>query len=212
MKWIVTTIITGAAAFAATNLDDIFVLMLFYSQVSATFRRRHVVFGQYLGFAALVSISLLGFLGSFLVPREWIGLLGLLPIAIGIRRFVRRHETVEKEEIKRLERQSAKSSLLAGFLSWQTLSVATVTFANGGDNIGIYVPLFASSNLARLSVILIVFFVLLSWWCYIGYVLARHAVVADILSRYGHLIVPFVLIGLGVYILIENETLKLVGL
>jgi cadmium resistance transport/sequestration family protein len=212
MEWIVTTIFTGTAAFVATNIDDIFVLMLFYSQLSATFRRRHVVAGQYLGFAALVAISLLGFLGSLVVPREWIGLLGLLPIAIGIRKFIRQHETIEKEEFKRLERQSSKSSLLAGLLSWQTLSVVTVTFANGGDNIGIYVPLFASSNLARLSAILSTFFVLLAVWCYIGYLFARHPAVANILPRYAHSIVPFVFIALGVYILIENDTLKLLGL
>jgi cadmium resistance protein CadD (predicted permease) len=60
--------ITGVAAFAATNVDDIFILMLFFSQVGGEFRNRHVVLGQYLGFATLVALSVLGSLGVLVVP------------------------------------------------------------------------------------------------------------------------------------------------
>ncbi|HEU4323694.1 MAG TPA: hypothetical protein VFS21_11145 [Roseiflexaceae bacterium] len=58
------TVLTAVVAFASTNIDDIFVLMLFYGQLSPTFRRRHVVAGQYLGFLALVAISTLGSPGA----------------------------------------------------------------------------------------------------------------------------------------------------
>ena len=82
MNGLITAISTGLTAFTATNLDDILILMLFFSQVNALFRKRHIVVGQYLGFAALVAASLPSFFGSLLLPRPCIGLLGLVPIAI----------------------------------------------------------------------------------------------------------------------------------
>lgn len=81
----------GAAAFAATNIDDIFVLMVLFSTsfvASLTFPVRHVVLGQYLGISLLIAISALGSLIPLLVPPYFIGLLGIVPMAIGARRLV----------------------------------------------------------------------------------------------------------------------------
>ena len=92
MNGLITAASTGLTAFTATNLDDILILMLFFSQVNAAFRKRHIVAGQYLGFTALVLASLPSFLGGLLLPRPCIGLLGLVPIAIGISRLVNANE------------------------------------------------------------------------------------------------------------------------
>lgn len=203
MNSIPAAVLTGAITFAATNIDDIFVLMLFFSQTNQNLRVWHIVAGQYLGFTALVLISLVGFLGGLIIPPEWIGLLGLLPIIIGIRHWLKRNES-ETEEVGA---NVSKAS------SWAAISsVAAVTFANGGDNIGIYTPLLASSDAAGLAIMLLVFYLLLGVWCYAGYVITRHQLVARILSGYAHYIVPFVLIGLGIYILLESGTLRLFGL
>lgn len=149
--------------FHATNVDDILVLTVFYSQVNGTLRKRHIVAGQYLGFTALVLISMLG----------------LLPIAIGINKFLHCDDEVEVKQLEKLGVEAAKSSLLSGLFSRQTFSVTAVTFANGGDNIGIYSPLFASSSAVRILVLLGVFFVLLAVWCYAGYRMARQPTVAQ---------------------------------
>ena len=140
MNELITAIPTGFTAFIATNLDDIFILMLFFSQVNAIFRRRHVVLGQYLGFGTLVLISLPGFFGSRIVPQDWLVMLGILPIAIGISRWLDRDDPSADDLVP----EQPENSAFASLLSAQTYSVAAVTFANGGDNIGIYVPLFAS--------------------------------------------------------------------
>lgn len=199
---IIAAIITATLTFAATNIDDIFVLMLFYSQTDKTFHRWHVVAGQYLGFTALVLISLLGFLGGLIVPREWIGLLGLLPIIIGVRHWLNGNKSeAETTETRDVSTSGAFSAVLG---------VASVTFANGGDNIGIYTPLFASSDVTRLIILLAVFYLLLGLWCVVSYVLTRQPLVVNVLTRYGHVIVPFVLVALGVYIFIESETYKLI--
>ena len=209
MSGLVTAIPTGITAFTATNLDDIVFLLLFFSQVNAVFRRRHIVAGQYLGFGALVVASLPGFFGSLILPRPWIGLLGILPLAIGINRLLNQ-DTDESEGSVELEQPA--HSWFASFLSPQTYSVAAVTFANGGDNISIYVPLFASSSWESLLGILGVFFSLVGVWCYTAYQLTRLPAIADTLTRYGSPLVPFVLIGLGVLILVDSHTLENRGL
>ena len=197
MAWLLKAITTGVISFAATNVDDIFVLTLFFGRVGRGLKIRHVVAGQYLGFSALVAISLVGYFARLIVPHEWIGFLGLFPIAIGVRHFLERDNG---EDEKQESRRTAGA-----------FSVAAVTFANGGDNIGIYAPLFAASDFASLLVMLIVFFIMLAVWCVGGFFIGSHRAVKRTLSSYGHIIVPFVLIGLGIYIIIESGTLKLFG-
>ena len=204
MNELLTAISTGMTAFTATNLDDILILLLFFSQVNAVFRRRHIVFGQFLGFSALVLASLPGFFGSLIFPPDWIGMLGLLPIAIGLSRWLN-PETDDSEVEAELE--LSEKSFFSSFLSPQTYSVAAVTVANGGDNIGIYVPLFASNTLESLAVILAVFFAMVGVWCYAAYRLIQMRAIADTLTRYGNQLVPFVLIGLGMAILVKSGTL-----
>jgi cadmium resistance transport/sequestration family protein len=209
MDELVTAIPAGFTAFAATNLDDIVILLLFFSQVNAFFRWKHILAGQYLGFGALVLASLPGFFGSILFPRPWIGLLGMVPIAIGISRLLNQNEedvVVEQAPI------GTQEPWLSSLLSPQSYSVAAVTFANGGDNIGIYMPLFANSTWEGLIAILGVFFSLVGVWCFTAYHLTRQPVVAMTLTHYGNQLVPFVLIGLGILILIDSHTLENRGL
>ena len=108
----------------------------------------------------------------------------VVPIAIGIRKlFAKRNDNIQRA-------------------STGTLDVATVTFVNGADNIGIYTPLFAVSDAPRVVVLVAVLYVLLAAWCVAGYLIHRQKAVAYTLQRWGHWIVPVVLIALGIYILL----------
>lgn len=204
MDGLVTAIPTGLTAFSATNIDDIVILSLFFSQVNSNFRRWHIVAGQYLGFTALVMASLSGFFGSLIVPQAWIGMLGIVPIAIGINSLLNRDDDESDDEVE----TEPNNSVLAKIFSPQVYGVAAVTVANGSDNISIYVPLFASSTLASLPVILAVFFSMVGVWCYTAYRLTHLPAIASTLTRYGKNIVPFILIGLGVLILCKSHTLE----
>lgn len=197
MSALVSAIATGITSFAATNLDDIVILTLLFSQVGTGFRRRHIVTGQYLGFTALVVASLPAFFGSLIIPASWMGLAGLVPVAIGFNRLL---NPEEEESDDSSEIEPSNFSTFGSFVSPQTLGVAAVTVANGGDNVGIYMPLFASSHWESLLVILSVFFVLVGVWCYSAYRLTRASAIAEVLARYGNSLVPFILIGLGVFI------------
>ncbi len=195
-------------AFIATNIDDIFLLTLYFTQVNDTFRKRHIILGQYLGFAAILAVSALGFFGALVIPEPLIGLLGIAPIFMGLRQLLTRNA----DEETALPAPVAKSSSpLATIFSPQTISVALVTFANGGDNISVYIPLFAGKTISEMGVIFAVFAVLIAVMCYIGYRLGSYPALARLFERYGDIIVPFVLIGLGLYILAESGTFALVG-
>jgi cadmium resistance protein CadD (predicted permease) len=187
MSWIFSAIVTGTIAFIATNIDDLVILMLFFAQANSSFRRQHIVVGQYVGFVALLLASLPGFFGGAIIFKPWIGLLGFVPIALGIRNFIQPENEVQ---VVNLSTDSiSKKNKITALFSPQTLSVAAVTFANGGDNIGIYLSLFASQNLASLGVILGVFFVLVGVWCGVAEWLAKHQAIAPILTRYSHIFV-----------------------
>jgi cadmium resistance protein CadD (predicted permease) len=202
MNGAIAAIFTGLAAFVVTNIDDILILTLFFAQVDTTFCRRHIVIGQYLGFSLLLLASLPGFFGSYFVPPASIRLLGLVPVVIGLSGLLKFNEE---------ENFSAKiqpeTSLFSSWLSPQTYSVAAVTVANGSDNIGVYVPLFANSELESLLAILGVFLVLVGVWCYAAYQLTNLSAIAQFLTGYGSAFVPCALIGLGVFIVQESFVL-----
>jgi cadmium resistance transport/sequestration family protein len=195
-----SALLTAIVAFAATNIDDILVLLLFFCQTDEGLRRWHIVAGQYLGFSGLMLVSLLGFLAGLFVSREWIGLLGFAPIFIGIKRWFDHEKGSPGVKHPPRPKNNAMSAIA---------TVAAITIANGGDNIGVYSPLFASSSPARLWVTLVVFYLLIGVWCGAGYFLSRHPAIVHIITRYGHILVPFVLVGLGLHILIESGTPRL---
>jgi cadmium resistance protein CadD (predicted permease) len=219
MNSLLAPILAGIAAFVATNIDDLVILTLFFAQVER-FRWQQVVAGQYLGLVALVLVSLPGYFGGLVVPKSVIGLLGFVPIAIGFSQWFKRKSSPPDVQTVRDVAPTEALELSKPTLNQprkrrhpifhpQTYSVAAVTFANGGDNIGIYVPLFATSNAVNLLVILGIFFLMVGLWCYLAFGLTRHPFISNAVTRYGDALVPVVLIGLGIYILLENGTVEL---
>ncbi len=205
MNQLISAITTGITAFIATNLDDLVILTLLFSQVNPTFHRQHIVIGQYLGFCTLIIVSLVGFLGGSVLPSHLIGLLGLVPITIGLNRLLNLNsDSLSPTELKT---ESYQASANACFMSPQTYSVAAITIANGSDNVGIYMPLFANTVVSELLVIIGVFLLLVGFWCYIAYKLTCQSAIANLLTHYGHNFIPFVLIGLGVFIILDSASL-----
>jgi cadmium resistance protein CadD (predicted permease) len=183
----------GITAFAATNIDDIFVLMMFFSALSIP--PRYVVLGQYLGIGLLVAISAIASLLSLVVPPIFIGLMGVLPIAIGIKKLL---------ELRKKKNEVSKQALESSSSSISFITVAAVTFANGGDNIGVYTPLFATNNSSTDIIALsTVFMIMTALWCTSAYFLVNHPLVASQIQRIGHIVLPFIFVGLGIFILAE---------
>jgi cadmium resistance protein CadD (predicted permease) len=185
----------AAAMFAVTNVDDLLVLALFFGQAAGRpGAAARVVAGQYLGFGALLAASVLGAFGAGLLPATAVPYLGLVPLLLGVRAAVRAWR----------ERGGGGDDGLPADRGPAVLAVAAVTVANGGDNIGVYVPVFATAGPAGLTVHCAVFLVLVAVWCALGRFLATRAPVARALSRWGHVLLPVVLVGIGLLVLVEG--------
>lgn len=186
----------GTVAFVSTNIDDLFILMVFFSTLR--FTSLQIVLGQYLGMISLMSISLAGSFIAFVIPQNLIGLIGLLPIAIGIKGILELHNKGDEEDDEKLSEK-----LQTNKIQFPLLTVATLTFS-GGEEIGVYTALFATNNeAAAIITLLSVVMVLTALWCFLANYFVKHSFLADLFRRIGGRVFPFMLIGLGVYILAE---------
>ncbi|MFE5535886.1 cadmium resistance transporter [Streptomyces sp. NPDC056492] len=189
--------------FAVTNVDDILILALFFAQGAGhPGSTRRIVLGQYLGFAAILAVAVAAAFGATFLPESAIPYLGLLPLALGLQaawQTWKDHRGGGGDE----EGEQAKEG------GPGPLEVAAVTFANGGDNIGVYVPVFATAGAGGMSVFAVVFLALVAVWCFAGKYFATRPVVAKALARWGHILLPLVLIAIGLLILIEGGAFRL---
>ncbi|ARC84200.1 cadmium resistance transporter family protein [Clostridium argentinense CDC 2741] len=222
----ISTIIIAFISFISTNIDDIFILMIFFSEISDAMKTHHIIIGQYLGIGALVIISIIGALGVSVVPYEYIGILGFVPIYLGVKAYVDyRKKSRVKEDIAHQESKGIGNNKFEevtdteirelktysrGFINSAVIKVFSVTFANGGDNIGIYIPLFTRMDLVGIIVTVVIFMFMVAIWCFVALKLSKHPLVRKFIEKYRHIFVPIVFIMLGIFILIDSKTLAFI--
>ncbi len=206
MEPIFLTFGLGIIAFIATNIDDLFILVMFFSNPS--FNIKQVVIGQYIGVSLLIAISGVSYFAALIIPSAWIGLMGIFPIIIGLKNLakLKDNKKPDEDQIKPIKEYKGK---LLSHINPRTLLVAMVSFANGGDNIGVYVPLFATSNSYQMLFIIIVFLLMIGVWCVIGYHLVNNKIAGKWIRKYGHILLPFVLIALGIFIFLKCKSFSL---
>lgn len=175
--WIATT------AFIATNVDDLFLLILWFAKRS---RFTTVLLGQLVGFSAIVVLSLLGYWGVHFLPQSSAHWLGFASIAIGVKQLI---SSVGKET--QVQADSA----------W---NVATITFANGSDNLAVYTPLFGRFSPSKVVSIVIIFYLLLFLYVIAARFTASHLKRDDRIREWAHRVAPFVVILIGLAILFSH--------
>lgn len=196
------TIISAIGVYISTSIDYLIILIILFAQLSQNKQKWHIYAGQYLGTGLLVGASLVAAYVVNFVPEEWmVGLLGLIPIYLGIRFAIVGEDAEEEEEeiIERLEQSKANQ------LFW---TVTLLTIASGGDNLGIYIPYFASLDWSQPLVALLVFVIGIIIFCEISRVLSSIPLIFETIEKYERIIVPLVFILLGLYIMYENGTIE----
>lgn len=187
------TVFVGIMLFASTNIDDIFLTMAFFADPGLD--RRAVVGGKFLGIGGIVAVSAAAAACAVAVPPEWVALLGLVPLGLGLHRLW---------AAWRPERDAPTADAgvpaSAGSLVAQVCSVAGVTAANGGDNLGVYVPVFAE-EFRSIPVFAVIFVIMTGLWCAGGNLLVNHRLIAATMRRWAAMLLPWVLIVLGICIL-----------
>lgn len=184
----------GIGAFVGTNIDDLFILVAFFA--NNRFHSPQIVFGQYVGMGLLLAVSLFGSLIALVVPSNLIGLIGIFPIAIGIKELLELRKKDDNEPV----REPSRNRWLA-YLPF--LTVAAVTFS-GGEEIGVYASVFATNNaVSEIITIVSIVMVLTAVWCGLAAYLVKHSFLAKRIRSVSLRVLPFVLMGLGIYILAE---------
>ncbi len=187
------TVVVGIMLFASTNIDDIFLTMAFFADPRLD--RRAVVAGKFLGIGGLVAASIAAAACAVAVPPEWVALLGLAPLGLGLHRLWSAWRTPPAP----LDESDAVPTA-AGSLVAQICSVAGVTAANGGDNLGVYVPVF-TEDFTAIPTFTAIFAVMTGLWCVGGNLLVNHRLIAAKMRRLASRLLPWVLIVLGLCIL-----------
>jgi len=192
---LLSTIAIGITVFAVTNIDDILLLAAFFSD--ARLKRLNILIGQFLGIAALVAASSAAAALALVVPQGWIALLGFAPLLLGLRGLLAlwRSNTPDVQDNAVREEHAIEDRTHS-----QVFAVAAVTIANGGDNLGVYIPLFAS-QMSAIPVYVVVFAAMTVLWCALGYALVSNRWIGEFVTRIARWALPFVLIGLGLHIL-----------
>src|SRR5699024_2244231 len=195
----IETILTAAAVYVATGIDYLVILILLCVQIKKG-QDKHIWIGKYVGTVIVIGASLLVALGvSNLVPQQWvIGLLGLLPLYLGIKIWIKGEEDEDESEIL--------SIFSSGRFNQLWMSVIFLVLASSADDFSIYVPYFTTLNATELLVSIIVILIMIGVLLYVGYRLAHMNFVSEKIEKYERWIVPIVFIGLGIYIMLENGT------
>lgn len=173
-----------------TNIDDLLILSMYFA--SSRFRTKNIVLGQYLGIVTLIAVSFTGFLIGRILNQQWVSLLGLFPLLLGIKDVLALKSKDEDPGDKGEQIKETK---------FQFINVALVTIANGGDNIGVYAPLFANIELYLIFLYVSIFIFLTGAWCLLGFLITKHPEVKTIFSKHGKTILPVFLMALGLFIL-----------
>lgn len=185
----------AAAAFASTNVDDLFLLMMFFALARTSKERRAVVIGQYLGIATLVAAAIIvsGLIRQ--IPGQPERCLGFIPFAMGavelIRALCGKHDGhLSTEPEARRARQ----------VNVSTVMVFCIT--DGADNLSVYIPLFARFATSQITVIVLVFAVMVGGWCIAGYALGQAPPIQRVIRRWENILVPIVMMAIGLLLIL----------
>ena len=194
----------ATVVYASTNLDDLLVLAVFFADPRV--RIGAVVAGRFAALAVLVLASSAAALLALAIPAEWVALLGFVPLLLGLRLLLalfRKEDDDEGEEDQATAQ--VRNASRSGFAR-QVLAVTGVSLANDGDNLGVYIPIFAATPSA-IPTYVAVFAVMTVVFCALGYLLVNNPLIGRAIRRYGDVLLPLVLIPLGLFILYDAAPL-----
>lgn len=194
----IQNVVTSIILYSGTAVDLLIILMLFFAKRKSRKDIINIYLGQFLGSVSLIFLSLLfAFVLNYIPSKEILGLLGLIPIFLGLKVLLLGDsdgEAIAKDGL----RKDNKNLI---FL------VAMITFVScGADNIGVFVPYFTTLNLANLIVTLLTFLVMIYLLVFSAQKLAQVPSVGETLEKYSRWFIAVVYLGLGMYILIENNS------
>jgi cadmium resistance transport/sequestration family protein len=193
----IETILSSVVVFLATSVDELIVLTTVFAYAEQRNAVGQVYAGQLIGQVVLLTISVLAASGIEAVSQRGIGLLGIVPIVLGIRVLLGGDEEDEAQETANRLRSSASF----------TLVVALIAIGGGGEELAVFIPFLGSLAMPELVVALVTLVLLVPVWCRVSQRIASIKRIQGWITRYQRIFVPVVFISLGVFVIIDSGIL-----
>ena len=191
----VSELLLAAGGFVSTNIENVVILVSVFCAHPKNAPAVRLAFG--IGSLVLLVASLLVLIVSGWIPIRFLGLLGLIPIAFGVYEI---GQSFKKDGPDVSAREVPQERIKVVF------SASVLMIANGGDTIAVFAPLFAETEPSGIPVLVLGYLataVSLS-------LLSGHVCVfpnlSEPLKKYGARAAPYIMIGIGIYILLNTGT------
>ena len=184
-----------AATFAATNVDNLVLLVGWLLHPGS--RPVQIFVGYVTGMSGVLALSgLLGLLGS-VVPVRWVGLLGFVPLLLGVRML-----WMARGSTHAAPPAAGGATLIA---------VASTQLANGVDTVLVFAPLLADSRGVFDAVVAAGFVLTTAAWFFLARLLTVHASKLEVVRRVSTWVAPVIMMTMGLYILSNTASDTLPG-
>ena len=192
----ISELLLAAGGFVSTNIENVVILVSVFcaNPKNAQAVRR----GFAIGSIALLLASLLVLLVSGLIPIRFLGLLGLVPIGFGILEIVRTSRRNEQSDGDAREAGPEHTRVV--------LSASVLMIANGGDTIAVFAPLFAETRPSGVVVLVLGYLATAISLSFLSGHVCIFPKLSEPLKKYGARLAPYIMIGIGVYILLNTGT------
>jgi cadmium resistance protein CadD (predicted permease) len=195
------------AAFVGTNVDNFVVTTAMIA--GAPLERAHrIAAGQVVGFFFVVLVASTAALLLFEFSAAEVGLLGFIPLAIGVRGLIGLRRRLPGRAVPAGSPRKGRRPATDRAVGRSLTAAALVTMAAGGDNLAVYIPLFhegGATNLVAIATVFVVGEVALTTLILTA---GRHPRTRETMSRLGAVAVPLLFCVLGVLVLLSAGTLS----
>ena len=188
-------------SFIATNIDNLLILVVL--QGANARRRSAVLLGFVISTIAVMCVSGIGLALGSLVGAGLIGYLGIVPLLLGCYMLYKAWRGLEHDA---LEISGADGHGDPGI--W--FSTFILMFSNSGDSIAVFLPLLAESGRAALLIIVCVYLLSALAWAGLAYMISGQRELALVIEKRAEKIITWMMIGVGIYILMDSATDTLV--
>lgn len=189
----IKTVLTAIITFLLTSIDEIPVLFVLYTDPFNRGKSKIITFAYCIGTFILISVSLLGAAGLVLLPvKRMIGLVGIIPIIMGLKILIKGDD----DEDKVMEKTRKFESL------W--IKVFMITIALGSDDLGMYIPLFTTIRGWEYFQMLLVYLIGTAVLCRISFKLSEVNALQSFIEGKERFLVGSVYILLGFIVMYDN--------
>jgi cadmium resistance protein CadD (predicted permease) len=185
------------SSFVATNLDNLVLLVVMLGANEQS--RAAVILGFLASAICVLCLSAIGaVIGANLDPGL-IGYMGLAPLLMGVYLLYKIFRGDKPGHASKDDSSPGgqASGLLGSFL---------LMSSNSGDSVAIFFPLLAESGRDALLWIVSAFLLCALLWSALAWRIADQPRIARRIEQVGEKLVPWIMIGMGVYILLDTGT------